>query len=225
MRTGNMLNEMAARTGTRTWMWMMLSLSLLTNGFLAIKIATSTVEQQTILTPPEIRRTLKVSNLAFSKEYLEEIASFNAWLLLNVTPQNADFKINQLLRYVAPEYKDALEKELRKNALWLKRNNVSSYFTPVSVAADENDNTVVIKGKFEVKRNNIIADSKDRQFIASYRNQNGTIELLSIKELIPENAQQKPNAELNRIEEKELKTETVIEQNDVRDYQGGGRDL
>ena len=84
----------------------------------------------------------------FSKEYLEEMAPYTAYLLLNVTPKTVDYQNSQLLKIVAPDYKDALEKELSLNALWVKKNNVSTTFSATEATADTSDNTVSIRGVF-----------------------------------------------------------------------------
>ncbi|HGG7772524.1 TPA: TraE/TraK family type IV conjugative transfer system protein, partial [Neisseria meningitidis] len=82
------------------------------------------------------------------------MAPYTAYLLLNVTPKTVDYQNSQLLKIVSPDYKDALERELSLNALWVKKNNVSTTFSATEATADISDNTVSIRGVFEVKRNN-----------------------------------------------------------------------
>lgn len=226
MKTNNMLNELAIRLHVKRFVLQMLYGSLILNLILGFALATSKTIVMNTLTPPEIRRSLTVSNIGLSKEYLEEMAPYHAHLLLNATPQNVDFRVDQLLKYAAPEYHNALEKESRINALWIKRNNLSTYFTPTSAAADVNDNTVLLQGLFEVKKNDNIVDSKTRQFVIAYNNNHGTLELLSIKEILPENLTPADEAsqrkfELNNPAQPEAKSETVEITNKIKDFKGG----
>lgn len=223
MKTEHLLNEIAIRNGSKRFILILLTLSVLTNLLVCFMLFTRKTIVQTVLTPPEIRRTLTVSNVAFSKEYLEEIAPYHAYLLLNNTPQNVDFQNKQLLNAVAAEYKGALEKELNVKALWHKKRNLSSYFTSLQAAADVQDNTVKLKGRFEVKQNDKIISSKDRELLLSYRNTNGTIELMSIKEIYQQKSSHhadKENEELNAPEIPEVKTEIITIETYSEDFKG-----
>src|SRR5688500_486280 len=59
--------------------------------------------ERTIIVPPTIEKTFWVTNDRASKEYLEQMASFIAWLVLDVTPATIDWKKDILLNYVPPE--------------------------------------------------------------------------------------------------------------------------
>lgn len=220
MKTENLLHELSTRTGIKQIIWVILGLSVTANCLLAFTLATRGVIVQSILTPPEIRRSMTVSNMAFSKEYLEEMAPYAAFLLLNATPQTIEYQNNLLLKMTDPEYKDALEKELKLNALWMKRNNVSTYFTSVNAAADTSDNTVTLKGRFEAKKNNLIVDSRERSLLVSFRNNNGTLSILSIKE-IKSKTSNPNNQEVQNEIEPIVQTEEVTISNTVSDFKGG----
>lgn len=220
MKTENLLHELSIRTGVKQIIWVMLGLSVAGNCFLALTLATKGTVVQTILTPPEIRRSMTVSNIEFSKEYLEEMAPYAAFLLLNATPQTIEHQNSLLLKITDPEYKDALEKELKVNALWMKRNNISTYFTAVSAAADTSDNTVVLKGTFEAKKNNLIVDSRERSLLVSFRNNNGTLSLLSIKEIKTKTSRANAQETENELEPA-VETEEVTVSNTVSDFKGG----
>lgn len=230
MKTNQLLNELAIRLGIKKIILFLLALSIVCNFLLVVMLFTRKTIVETILTPPEIRRSMTISNVAFSKEYLEEIAPYNAYLLLNATPKNVDFQSQQLLKFVASEYKDALEKELNINALWLKQNNISTSFTAMNAAADINDNTVVLRGSFEVIKNNKIVDQRDRELLLSYRNENGTIQLLSIKEVIPDEKQRPEDAEaqkkydLNNPVPKEVKVEETETTQTITNFKGGSNE-
>ena len=217
MKTEYMLSELAVRTGIKVFFWVVLGMSITANLFLSATVLFKGTVVQTMLTPPEIRRSMTVSNIAFSKEYLEEMAPYAAYLLLNVTPKTVDYQNSQLLKIVAPDYKDALEKELSLNALWVKKNNVSTTFSATEATADTSDNTVSIRGVFEVKRNNTVVEQKDRELLISFKNNYGTLQLLSIKEV----KKRVTKAEPANQEESEVKTEDVEISRTTSEFKGG----
>lgn len=212
-----MLSELAVRTGIKVFFWVVLGMSITANLFLSATVLFKGTVVQTTLTPPEIRRSMTVSNIAFSKEYLEEMAPYTAYLLLNVTPKTVDYQNSQLLKIVAPDYKDALEKELSLNALWVKKNNVSTTFSATEATADTSDNTVSIRGVFEVKRNNTVVEQKDRELLISFKNNYGTLQLLSIKEV----QKRVTKAEPANQQETEVKTEEVEISKTASEFKGG----
>ena len=212
-----MLSELAVRTGIKVFFWVVLGMSITANLFLSATVLFKGTVVQTTLTPPEIRRSMTVSNIAFSKEYLEEMAPYTAYLLLNVTPKTVDYQNSQLLKIVAPDYKDALEKELSLNALWVKKNNVSTTLSATEATADTSDNTVSIRGVFEVKRNNTVVEQKDRELLISFKNNYGTLQLLSIKEV----QKRVTKAEPANQQETEVKTEEVEISKTATEFKGG----
>ncbi|HGN6414411.1 TPA: TraE/TraK family type IV conjugative transfer system protein, partial [Neisseria gonorrhoeae] len=82
MKTEDMLSELAIRTGIKVFFWILLGMSIAVNLFLSATLLFKGTIVQTTLTPPEIWRSMTVSNIAFSKEYLEEMAPYAAYLLL-----------------------------------------------------------------------------------------------------------------------------------------------
>lgn len=215
MKTEDMLSELAIRTGIKVFFWILLGMSIAVNLFLSATLLFKGTIVQTTLTPPEIRRSMTVSNIAFSKEYLEEMAPYAAYLLLNVTPKTVDYQNSQLLKIVSPDYKDALERELSLNALWVKKNNVGTTFS----AADISDNTVSIRGVFEVKRNNALVEQKDRELLISFKNNYGTLQLLSIKEVQKRVTKAEPAGQ----EKSEVETEDVEISKTATEFKGGNR--
>ena len=73
MKTNQLLNELAIRLGIKKIILFLLALSIVCNFLLVVMLFTRKTIVETILTPPEIRRSMTISNVAFSKEYLEEI--------------------------------------------------------------------------------------------------------------------------------------------------------
>lgn len=58
---------------------------------------------RTVVVPPSINKSFWVTRDTASAEYLEQMGSFIAWLVLDVTPSSIDWKKDILLGYVEPE--------------------------------------------------------------------------------------------------------------------------
>ncbi|TJW78683.1 conjugal transfer protein TraE, partial [Neisseria gonorrhoeae] len=57
-----MLSELAIRTGIKVFFWILLGMSIAVNLFLSATLLFKGTIVQTTLTPPEIRRSMTVSN-------------------------------------------------------------------------------------------------------------------------------------------------------------------
>jgi len=58
---------------------------------------------RTLVVPPSINKSFWVERDKVSSEYLEQMGSFIAWLVLDVTPASIDWKKDILLGYVEPD--------------------------------------------------------------------------------------------------------------------------
>lgn len=76
---------------------------------------------RTVVVPPALNQTFWVTRDQASHEYLEQMGSFIAWLILDVTPASIDWKKAVLLGYVEPEQYGALKTRQEVEAERLKR--------------------------------------------------------------------------------------------------------
>ena len=82
--------------------------------------------QRTVVVPPAIDRSFWVARDSASSAYLEQMAAFVAWLVLDVTPSSIDWKKDVLLGYVEPDQHGALKTRQELEAARLKRINAST---------------------------------------------------------------------------------------------------
>ena len=122
-------------------------------------------EQKVILVPPEINKTLWVTNKEVSKEYLEEMAIFLSHLLLDQSPTSSKLKRDMLLKYISPSYYNALFGKIIKQEEYLSQNNISTRFSIKEIEANSKQNKVLIVGEQE----NYVADKKVGKVSASYK--------------------------------------------------------
>ena len=118
-----------------------LSLSVLLCLVVIVSIVGS---DRTVIVPPNIDRTFWVTKEKASREYLEEMASYVAWLVLDVTPTTVDWKKNVLLNWVAPDQHAAMKTKMDIEAERLRSNNAATFFLVQQLAADEAKQSVVV---------------------------------------------------------------------------------
>ncbi len=102
---------------------------------------------RTVVVPPSLNKTFWVSRDKASSEYLEQMGSFIAWLILDVTPASIDWKKDILLGYVEPDQYGALKTRQEVEAERLKRINAATIFAPQQLVANEEGQTLVIRGR------------------------------------------------------------------------------
>ena len=100
---------------------------------------------RTLVVPPSINKSFWVERDMASAEYLEQMGSFIAWLVLDVTPASIDWKKDMLLGYVEPAQHGALKTRQDLEAARLKRINASTAFMPQQLVPSEDAQSVVVR--------------------------------------------------------------------------------
>lgn len=199
MNANHYLTELTIRTGIKKTVWILLILSLVTNFVLALGMVFTKHTERTIVIPPHIQRSVWFENEKVSKEYLEEMGVFIAQLLLNTTPQTVEKQHGDLLKYVAPNYYQALQKELALSAKYIKQNNFGTWFVPRRVVGYEHNNTVEIEGQFQVAQNDKVTERSQRKLLITFNYENGKVMLTGIKEEVRQTRQAKPKANVETV--------------------------
>ncbi len=102
---------------------------------------------KTVITPPSINKSFWVTRDQASNEYLEQMGGFIAWLILDVTPASIDWKKDILLGYAEPGQYGELKTRQEVEAARLKRINAATYFMPQQLVPNEDNQTVVVRGR------------------------------------------------------------------------------
>lgn len=103
--------------------------------------------EKTVLVPPTIDRQFWVSRDQVSREYLEEMAGFLTFLVLNVSPGDVDWKRKVYLSYVAPDVYADVKAKAEVEADRLRQHNASTTFLIQQLTASERDQSVVVTGR------------------------------------------------------------------------------
>lgn len=138
--------------------------------------------ERTIVVPPSIDKTFWVTKDHASREYLEQMGSFIAWLILDVSPASIDWKKDILLNYVVPHEHGAMKLRQEIESERLKRINASTSFLPQQLVPHEDKQTVVIRGRLRTQVNGQDTATETKAYLAEFQYAGGRMHLKAFKE-------------------------------------------
>lgn len=140
--------------------------------------------ERTVVVPPNIDKTFWVTKDKASREYLEQMAGYVAWLILDISPATIDWKRNQLLTYVPPAQFHAMKTMMDLEADRLRNNNASTYFLMQQITADEKDQSVLITGRLRRQINGAdVGEAQTRSYLAQFQYAGGRVHIQTFKEI------------------------------------------
>lgn len=138
---------------------------------------------KTVIVPPSINKSFWVSRDKASSEYLEQMGSFVAWLVLDVTPSSIDWKKDMLLGYVEPAAQGELRIRQELEATRLKRISASTYFSPQQLVPNEESQSVLVHGRLRTLVNNLETANDLRSYLVEFTYGGGRMHLKAFKEV------------------------------------------
>lgn len=190
MKFTNYFEKLSGLTSLKSWILFVATLSVATNLLLAVKVVFTTDRVRDVLVPPEIKKSFWIDDSKVSKDYLDQMAQFFAYLMYSSTPQTVDTQHTELLKYVSPELYSALDSELRVTARTIKQTNVSTSFTPSFIGSDENAKTSVIEGEFLVTQGKDVIQRSQRKIEIGFDFKGTKIVVTGFKDLSKNNINQ-----------------------------------
>jgi conjugal transfer pilus assembly protein TraE len=140
--------------------------------------------ERTILVPPSIDKTFWVTRDKASGEYLEQMAGYVTWLMLDVSPSTVDWKREQLLKFVPPAQYQSMKTKMDLEADRLRRNNASTFFLIQQFTADEKDQSVLITGRLRRQINGSdVGEPETRSYLAQFAYTGGRVHIQTFKEV------------------------------------------
>jgi len=139
--------------------------------------------ERTIVVPPTLEKSFWVSGDAVSREYLEQMGAFVAWLVLDVSPSSIRWKTDTLLGYVEPDQYATLKTQQELEATRLQRLNASTSFLPQQLVANEDEQQVVIRGRLRTQVNAVETSNAAKAYRVQFRYDGGRIQLRTFQEM------------------------------------------
>ena len=116
-----------------------------------LSIAVICKNQKTVLVPASFKKDIVISNSEVSTSYVEEMTNFYLTMILEVTPENIDYRFSQVLKYTAPETYHAISKFLKEEATKYKKYNLSTNFVLEEITVNVDELSVKASGKLSSK--------------------------------------------------------------------------
>lgn len=138
---------------------------------------------RTVVVPPSINKSFWVIRDKASSEYLEQMASFIAWLVLDVTPSSIDWKKDMLLGYVESDQYGALKTRQEVEAERLKRINATTVFAPQQLVPSEDTQTVVVRGRLRTLVNGFETANEPKAYLVEFSYSGARMHLKTFKEI------------------------------------------
>jgi conjugal transfer pilus assembly protein TraE len=140
--------------------------------------------ERTVIVPPSIDRSFWVAREQASREYLEQMAGFVAWLVLDVSPSTIDWKRNVLLNWVAPDQHAAMKTLMDLEADRLRSHNASTSFLIQQFTTDEKAQSVLVAGRLRRQINGAdVGEPETRTYLARFSYAGGRVHIRAFKEM------------------------------------------
>lgn len=104
-------------------------------------------ETRVVVVPPTLSDEFWIEKNKASEEYLEQMAVFIATLAGNLSPRNASYNIEALLKYMDHNRLIEVKDDLKAQAEYIKKNNISQSYNADSSKVDVESQSVVIEGE------------------------------------------------------------------------------
>jgi conjugal transfer pilus assembly protein TraE len=138
---------------------------------------------RTVVVPPSINKSFWVTRDKASGEYLEQMGSFVAWLVLDVSPSSIDWKKDILLGYVEPDQHGAFKTRQDLEASRLKRINASTSFAPQQLVPSEDAQSLVVRGRLRTLVNGVETANDLKAYLVEFGYAGGRVHLKTFKEV------------------------------------------
>ena len=175
--------DLEARTGIARGFQFLLAALAATSVLLALHVFLHQDRDRVTFLPPQIEKGFWVEADQISRDYLDQMALFVLQLAYNVTPASVDFQNAALLKFAAPEAHGALEKAGRLAAERVKRDQISTLFSPRSVLHDKADGLrLVIQGELTTFVTDKASPPRAMTVLVAFRYDGGRTVVTSLKE-------------------------------------------
>ena len=175
--------DLEARIGIGRAFQFLLAALAATSVLLALHVFLHQDRDRVTFLPPQIEKGFWVEADQISRDYLDQMALFVLQLAYNVTPASVDFQNAALLKYAAPEAHGALEKAGQLSAERVKRDQISTLFSPRSVLHDKaNGLRVAIQGELTTFVTYKASPPRAMTVLVAFRYDGGRTVVTSLKE-------------------------------------------
>lgn len=139
--------------------------------------------ERTVIVPPTLNKSFWVTDEKASGSYLEQMGTFVAWLVLDVTPATIDWKKDVLLTYVEPSQHNELKSRQEVEAERLKRINATTALALEQLVPDSSGQSVVIRGRLRTLVNGVETANEPKAYLVEFGFGGARMHLKTFKEI------------------------------------------
>ena len=151
---------------------------------LSLSLAVSLIgAQRTVIVPPSIQKSFWVSGGKAEAAYLEQMAAFVAYLILDVNAESIAWKKDMLLNFLRPEDVGLMQTRQDLEADRLRRINAATSFAPQQLETDEDAQWVIVRGRLTTRVNGTATSVESRAYLVEFAQSFGRIHLKTFKEV------------------------------------------
>ena len=139
--------------------------------------------ERTIVTPPGIEKSFWITAGQASDSYVEEMSLWVANLILDVTPDNIDYKATKLLEYADPRAHGALKERQMLESARVKRDNATTFFSLETIRVHPEKLAALISGRLHTLINGTPVPDQNKNYLVRFRLDQGRASLIQFEEI------------------------------------------
>lgn len=162
------------------WRYQGFTIALLVFCFLLLMLCFQLKKtEKIILAPIGEEGTSWVSETRVSPQYAASLVQYLAALRFNVTSSNAEFNMNNLLKFADPTFYDSLKMALLDETKHLKEGNIATVFYPNEITVNESLSQVNLKGQLVTIVGNTAIPAINVAYTVTYQYRYGIFTILN----------------------------------------------
>ncbi len=153
-----------------------------------LALVLSTSSQRTVIVPSEIRSEFWVESEQVSRSYYLEWGYYLAQLILNVTPDSANYQHEVLIRHVAGPYREQIRQRLAIAQERMKEEQLGTFFSVSEIYVEPEKGQVAFVGTLSSYVQGRRIEERTAAYMASFQVAGGQLRLKQFVETSPQNA-------------------------------------
>lgn len=137
------------------------------------------------IVPPEVKRPYEIGSNFGNRDYLSDMANFVLQTVLTVSPDSVDYNNKVILKMTDPDGYGKLKADLEGAALRMKRDRVSTVWTPRKEEIQERDKRVKVSGRLKTYVADTLTSDREREYLIEFNvTAAGRLYVVSLQEVV-----------------------------------------
>ncbi|MFN7570478.1 MAG: type IV conjugative transfer system protein TraE [Betaproteobacteria bacterium] len=137
------------------------------------------------IVPPEVKRPYEIGSNFGNRDYLSDMANFVLQTVLTVSPDSVDYNNKVILKMTDPDGYGKLKADLEGAALRMKRDRVSTVWTPRKEEVQERDKRVKVSGRLKTYVADTLTSDREKEYLIEFNvTAAGRLYVVSLQEVV-----------------------------------------